>query len=173
MKGDSRIEIGGVARAHGIRGELAIVTHDPASTVLDRAESIWIDGIEHKIAGARSTTKGWLVTLAGVETRTEAEALRGLPVEVAREALELADDDVLLHDLIGCKAQLADGTSWGEIVGVEADFQDRLVIHHGGQEYLLPLVDELVTSIDLDAGVVVVAPPDGLPSIPIPVRVKR
>jgi 16S rRNA processing protein RimM len=168
VKGDARIEIGGIARAHGIRGEVAIHTHDPDSTVLERAESIWIDGIEHRVVEARSTPKGWLVALAGLETRNEAEALRGRVVEVARETLELDDGDVLLHDLIGLKVQHADGHAWGEIANVEADFQDRLVIHHDGQEYLLPLVDELVTNIDLEAGVVTVVIPDGLPSIPIP-----
>lgn len=170
MKGDPRIEIGGVARAHGIRGEVAIVTHDPDSTVLERTDTLWIDSIEHKIVEARPTPKAWLVQLAGVDTRTEAEALRGLAVEVAREALELSEDDVLLHDLIGCKVQLADGTPYGEIANVEADYQDRLVIHHDGQEYLLPLVDALVTSIDLESGLVTIAPPEGLPSIPIPTR---
>lgn len=168
MKGDARIEIGGIARAHGIRGEVAVFTHDPDSTVLDRTDTVWIDGIEHKIASARSTPKGWLVQLAGLETRTEAEALRGLVVEVAREALELSEDDVLLHDLIGMKVQLADGTVWGEIAGVEADFQDRLVIHRDGREYLLPLVDELVPDVDVERGIVTIAPPDELPSIPIP-----
>jgi 16S rRNA processing protein RimM len=173
MKGDPRIEIGGVARAHGIRGEVAIVTHDPDSTVLERVDTIWIDGIEHKIVEARSTTKAWLVQLAGVDTRTEAEALRGLAVVVAREALELSEDDVLLHDLIGLKVQLEGGTPFGEVVNVEADYQDRLVIHHDGNEYLLPLVDELVTTIDVDAGMITIAPPEGLPSIPIPQKRDR
>ncbi len=173
MKGDSRIEIGGVARAHGIRGEIAVFTHDPDSTVLDRIDSMWIDGIEHEIAAARSTPKGWLVQLAGVETRNEAEALRGLVIEVPREALELSEHDVLLHDLIGLKVQLADGTAFGEIAGVEADYQDRLVIHHDGREYLLPLVDELVPGVDVAAGIVTITPPDELPSIPIPIPRKR
>ncbi len=168
MKGDARIEIGGVARAHGIRGEVAIVTHDPDSTVLERADQIWIDKIEHRIVEARPTPKVWLVQLAGIETRNEAEALRGLPVEVAREALELSESDVLLIDLIGCKVQLADGTPFGEIAEVEADFQNRLVIHHDGQEYLLPLVDQLVSNIDLEARMVTITPPEGLPSIKIP-----
>jgi 16S rRNA processing protein RimM len=167
MKGDPRIEIGGVARAHGIRGEVAIVTHDPDSTVLERTDTIWIDGIEHEIAEARLSTKVWLVLLAGVDTRTEAEAFRGRKVEVAREALELSEDDVLLHDLIGCKVQLADGTPWGEIVAVEADIQDRLIIHDGAVERMLPLVDQLVASIDLDAGLVIVTPPEGMPESPI------
>ncbi len=169
MKGDPRIEIGGVARAHGIRGEVAIVTHDPDSTVLERADQIWIDQIEHRIVEARPTPKAiWLVQLAGVDTRTEAEALRGLAVEVAREALELSEADVLLLDLIGCKVQLADGTPFGEVANVEADIQNRLVIHHEGMEYLLPLVDQLVPTIDIEARLVTITPPEGLPSIKIP-----
>jgi 16S rRNA processing protein RimM len=163
LKTDPRIEIGGIARAHGIKGEVAIVTHDPESTILERCGIIWVDGVEHTVLAARPTPKAWLVQLAGIATRTEAEALRGAPVEIAREALELADDDVVLHDLIGCKVVRTDGAPWGEIVAIDGGFQDRLVIHDGGVERLLPLVDVFVTIIDLEAGVVTVDPPDGLP----------
>ena len=92
------LEIGGVARAHGIHGEVAIVTHDPDSETLGRVESIVIGGVERKIVEARNTHRGWLVLLDGILTRNDAEALRGQAVEVPREALELAEDDVLLHE---------------------------------------------------------------------------
>ena len=82
MRGDPRVEIGRIARVHGIRGEVVIVTHDPDSETLGEVATIWIDGVEHTIAGARSTHRGWLVQLAGIATRTEAEGLRGKPVVV-------------------------------------------------------------------------------------------
>jgi 16S rRNA processing protein RimM len=163
LKRAPRIEIGGIARAHGIRGEVAIVTHDPDSTILGRCTSIWVDGSERTIVGARPTPKGWLVQLEGIATRTDAERLRGQAVEIDRDLLELEEGDVVLHDLIGCKVQLADGRPWGEIAEVDAGFQDLLVIHDGDIERLLPLVDQFVTNIDLDARVVTVDPPDGLP----------
>ena len=159
------LEIGGVARAHGIHGEVAIVTHDPDSETLGRVETIVVGGVERKIVEARNTQRGWLVLLEGIVTRNDAEALRGQTVEVPREALELADDDVLLHDLVGCKVQLRDGTPWGEIVEIDAGFQDRIVIRDGNVERMLPLVDELVTNIDLDARIVTVDPPEGLPEM--------
>ena len=158
-----RIEIGGVARAHGIRGEVVIVTHDPDSETLGSIERVWIGGVEHKIERVRDTQRGWLVQLAGIATRTEAEGLRGKPVEILRDDLELDDDDVLLADLIGCEVRLVDGTPWGTVAGVEADLQDRLVIHRDGKEILLPLVDVFVPNIDLEARVVTVDPPEGLP----------
>ena len=159
------LEIGGVARAHGIHGEVAIVTHDPDSETIGRVETIVVGGVERKIVEARNTQRGWLVLLDGILTRSDAEALRGQTVEVPREALELAEDDVLLHDLVGCKVQLRDGTPWGEIVEIDAGFQDRLVIRDGAVERMLPLVDELVTDIDLDARIVTVDPPEGLPEM--------
>jgi 16S rRNA processing protein RimM len=164
MRGDPRIEIGRIARAHGIRGEVVIVTHDAESGVLDDHPTLWIGGTERKVTEARSTHRGWLVYLDGIATRNDAEALRGQRVEIDRTALDLEDDDVLLGDLIGCRVQRVDGAPWGEIVAIEGgDLQDLLVIHDGELEHLLPLVDEFVTSIDLAAGVVTVDPPDGLP----------
>jgi 16S rRNA processing protein RimM len=101
-----------------------------------------------------------------VTDRDVAEDLRGSSVEVDR-ALVADDDDVLLTDLVGLRVELEDGTAWGEIVGVDLGPQDRLVIHHGDVERQLPLVDAFVLSVDLEAGRVIVAPPDGLPEEPI------
>jgi 16S rRNA processing protein RimM len=164
MRGDPRIEIGRVARAHGIRGEVAIVTHDAGSTVLERVEALWLGGVERRVLAARGTQRGWLVQLEGIATRNDAEAVRGQAVEVDRDALELEEDDVLLDDLVGCQVRLVDGTPWGTIAAVESGMQDLLVIHDGELERLLPLVDEFVRDIDLTAGVVTVDPPEGLPA---------
>jgi 16S rRNA processing protein RimM len=160
----ARIEIGGVARAHGIKGEVVIVTHDPDSTTLGDVATIFVGGIERTITNARDTHRGWLIALDGIVTRNDAEALQGQPVEVDRAALELDADDVLLADLVGCAVRLPDGTPYGTIAKVEADeYQDRLIIHAGDIERMLPLVDVFVTAIDLDARVVTVDPPAGLP----------
>jgi len=164
MRGDPRIEIGRIARAHGIRGEVVIVTHDPASDVLADLETIWVAGVERRVVEARGTHRGWLVQFEGVATRNDAEALRGQTVEVDRAALALGDDDILLDDLVGCQVKLVDGTPWGTIRSVDGGMQDLLVIHDGELERLLPLVDEFVKTIDLESGVVTVDPPDGLPT---------
>lgn len=173
MRGDPRIEIGGIARAHGIKGEVVIVTHDPDSSVLGEIETIYVGGETRFITNARDTHRGWLVALEGITTRNDAERLKGLPVAVDRDLLELDEDDVLLDDLVGCKVVRVDGTPWGEIAAVEMGMQNRLVIHDGDVERMLPLVDELVTNIDIAAGIVTVEPPDGLPEWPRDPRTKK
>jgi 16S rRNA processing protein RimM len=140
-----------------------IGTHDPDSDLLDALPALWVGGVEHRVVRARNTPRGWLVQLAAVATRSEAEALRGQAIEVDRAALALDEDDVLLDDLVGCRVVRLDGTPWGTITSVEGGMQDRLVIQDGEIERQLPLVDEFVAAIDLEAGVVTVDPPDGLP----------
>jgi 16S rRNA processing protein RimM len=159
-----RIEIGGVARAHGIKGEVVIFTHDPDSTTLGDIETIFVGGVAMTITKARGTHRGWLVALAGVATRNDAEALQGKPVEIDRALLQLDDKDVLLADLIGCTVRRPDGSAWGTVAHVDSgELQDLLVIHDGDIERLLPLVDVFVTQIDLDERVIHVDPPEGLP----------
>ena len=140
-------------------------THDPDSEILGEVTQIWVGGVERKILEARSTPqRGWLVLFEGVETRNDAELLRGQVVEVDREALQLSDGDVLLDDLVGCKVVLVDGREWGTIAAVEmGSVQDLLVIHDGAIERMLPLVDDFITNIDIAAGVVTIDPPEGIP----------
>ena len=167
MRGSDRIEIGAVSKAHGIKGEVVVVLHDPGSTVIEGLHEIWLDGERRAVAGVRPGPHGWLVRLEGIDDRTRAETLRGAVVEVDHEDVPLDDGEVILDDLIGCRVVRDDGAAWGEIVAIDVGFQDRLVIHDGAVERLLPLVDVFVTDIDLDAGVVTVSPPEGLPETPI------
>src|SRR5688500_13196047 len=99
-----RIEVGYVARAHGIRGELRVHLHNPEPTTLLSAPVVYVGGVRHQVARVRGTAGGLLVTLAGLADRDAAEALRGKPVEVDREAVEVGEGEFLVADLIGCAA---------------------------------------------------------------------
>lgn len=165
---DDRVEIGIVARAHGVRGEVRIALHNPESAALERAEAVFVGGREHAVLSARPVVGGaYLVVLDGVTDRDRAAGLRGQPVEVGRDDLDLEDEDVLLIDLVGCKVELTDGSDWGVVAGVETGLQDRLVIHQGDIERQLPVADQFVIDVDLEGRRVVVDPPEGLPEEPV------
>jgi 16S rRNA processing protein RimM len=167
-----RVEIGGVARAHGLRGEIVIITHDPRSKTLAEVRSVFLDDKPFEIESVRDTQRGWLTVIQGVSTRTEAEQFAGRIVSVAREDLALGSDDVLLDDMIGCETLLPDGSTWGLIVEIDLGFQDRMIIVErrvsgdGAVSYIermLPIVDQFVLNVDIDAGVVKIDPPNGMP----------
>lgn len=163
----NRIEIGVVARPHGVHGEMRIHLHNRDSRALDDAEYVYIGGIRHTTASVRVVKGAVLLRLEGVADRTQVEALRGKAVELDRDQLDLSEDEVLLIDLVGCQALLADGTVYGEIVEVIFGVQDRLVIRLGDIERELPLVDAFVQDIDIERGQVLVDPPQDLPEWPV------
>ena len=158
-----RVEIGVVARAHGIRGEVRVHLHNPASRALDQAGAMFVGEREYAIESARPVAGAYLVALAGISDRDAAAALRGRPVSVLRDDLELDDGELLLADLVGCRVELPDGRPWGVVSGLELGPQDRLVIRDGEIERLLPVVDEFVIDVDVEARRIVVDPPQDLP----------
>jgi len=164
----ARVEIAVVSKAHGVRGEIVAIPHDPESSSLAEVSAVWIGGVRREVVRARPVPPGaYLLALEGITDRDAAAALRGALIEADREELDLDEDEVLLADLIGCRCVLPDGTPWGVIVAVEPGFQDRLVIHHERIERQLPVVDAFIAGIDVENGVVTVTPPEGLPEDPI------
>ena len=161
-----RVEVGYVAKPHGVRGELKIVLHNPDSDAFERAESIYIGELAAALESVRYVDGAVLVAVDACPDRNAAEALKGEPVSVARADLDLAEGEVLLADLVGCAAVTAAGDAYGTIAEVVHGAQDCLRIVDGDIERLLPLVDAFVLEIDVAAGRVVVDPPEGLPEEP-------
>lgn len=159
-----RLEVGYVARAHGLGGEVRVHLHAADSTTLLEVERVWIGGREHAIEQARPTNGAVLLALAGVADRDAADALRGQAVEVERDAVPLAEGEYLLADLPGCTVVDATGAEVGVVKEVIAGPQPILVIHGDGRERLLPAVPAFVQSVDTVARRVVVELPEDLPA---------
>jgi 16S rRNA processing protein RimM len=161
------LEIGYVARPHGVRGELRVVTHDPESVTLLDVDEVQIGGVPYQVEQARQVQGAFLLRLVGVADRNQVEGLRGKRVAVDRELIPLDEGQVFLADLVGCAVVREDGSPYGVVAAVETGAQDRLIIHDGDVERLLPLVSAFVIDVDLEAGRVVVAPPEDLPESPL------
>jgi 16S rRNA processing protein RimM len=159
-----RILVGAIAGAHGLRGQVRIksFTDDPAAIALygpvtDEAGQRRFD---LTITGA--IKGGVIARIAGVGDRTAAEALRGLRLYLPRPALPAtATDEYYRADLIGLRAELADGTTYGRIEDVQNHGAgDVLEIGRpDGTTELLSFTSRVVPVVDMAAGRIVVEPP--------------
>jgi 16S rRNA processing protein RimM len=168
-----RVEVGYVARAHGVRGELRVHLHAADSEVLFDVDRVWLGEQDFAVAGVRPTDGAVLLSLSGVDDRDVAEALKGRPVSVPRSAIHLEPGEYLISDLVGCAVVDEQGAALGRIVEILPAGQDLLVIHDDSHERLLPLVPQLVLEVDLDARRVTVNLPEDLPVDPIEPRSRR
>ncbi len=167
-----RVVVGRIGKAHGIRGEVTVEvrTDDPDVRFAPGAVLLVADSDRvMQVQSMRPHGGGLLVGFDGVEDRNSAEMLRGTLLEVDRPegASPVDEDEFYDSDLVGCVVRDIEGSDLGvvhEVVHLPA--QDLLAIRSAeGREWLLPLVHELVTDIDLTTKVVTAKPPDGLVDI--------
>jgi 16S rRNA processing protein RimM len=165
VTGPATLVVGYVARAHGITGELGVRTFDAASVALDDVERLVLrgrDGVEREytVLGSRPAAKEVLLTLASVEGRSAAEALRGSTVLVYREDIPPpAEGEYFQGDLVGLRAVSPEDEPLGTVEEVwNAGPVPTLVIRGDKGELLVPFADEFVPEVDLQAGVIRVRP---------------
>src|SRR5262245_19808851 len=100
----SRVLLGRIAAAHGIRGEVLIktFTHVPESIGAYGPLSDKAGARRCEIQSARVMAKGVVARLAGIADRNAAEALKGVEPYIEREELPAAAEGEFYHaDLIG------------------------------------------------------------------------
>lgn len=162
-----RVVVGRIGRAHGVRGEVAIdVRTDeperrfaPASTLIAGDRTL-------TVAKTRWHSGRLLAAFDEVPDRTAAEVLRGSLLETDVDPDEVPSDEGEFYDrqLIGLSARSTSGEVLGEIASVvHHGEQDTLVIRRGtGAELLVPFVADIVPTVDVAGGFVVVTDLPGL-----------
>jgi 16S rRNA processing protein RimM len=171
--------VGRVARAHGNRGHVIV---DPATDFPE--ERFKAGAVLHvrrggatepvRVEHVRFHRGRPIVGFAGVETMDAAEAMAGIELRVSTDALQpLPPGSYYRHDLVGCAVETLDGGSVGRVKAVEGDAAgSRLVIESSTGDVLIPMAEGICVEIDVAAGRIVVAPPEGLLDLNVTKRQK-
>jgi len=105
-----------------------------------------------------------LAAIKGIDTIEDAESLRNKVVYINRNDVKLEEERYFIEDIIGSTVFDADTNKiLGEICDVSATgANDVWHIKSGEKEYLIPCIDEVVISVDIDLGQVVIRPLKGI-----------
>jgi 16S rRNA processing protein RimM len=171
----SHLVVGHLNKPHGIKGEFFVWP------LTDHPESVFAPGVVFSLGGekdeepnpdlpplrvesCRPFQKGLLVRFGGVDDRNQAELLRGrylfLPIE---EVEPLGEGEVFYHQLLDMTVSTVDGEVIGSVVEVfEMQPADLLEVHGTRGIVMIPFRPEIVVEVDIEAGRLVVDPPEGL-----------
>ena len=121
------------------------------------------DGRLLVIESARPHRDRFLVKFEGFGTRSEAETLRGPLYVSSDERRDLEESEFWAEDLIGCKVTLVSGDEVGTVKTiVPGTAHDLLEVTTERGDRLVPMVKEIVVSVDVAERAVVLDPPEGL-----------
>ncbi|NOK62486.1 MAG: ribosome maturation factor RimM [Chloroflexi bacterium AL-W] len=161
--------VGKIVSAFGVRGQMRVRAYTDRVDHLCRNVRVIYLGSEYRKCRLKHVFEhkpGLLIlSLEGVASREEAEALRNTDVSILeQDAAPLEDGEYFIHELN--KLQVV--TESGEVIGqvsevLETGANDVLVVTRPGQkEALIPMIHDVVKELDIEGKRVVVQLIDGL-----------
>ncbi len=159
----TRVCVGAIVGAHGIRGEVRIKSFTDQPADLGRYGPVEDEAASRTFrVKVQGLAKGLVIArLDGVESRDAAEALRGRRLYVARSRLPAVDEDEFLTvDLVGLAVEAPDGTQLGAVKAVY-DFGAGELIEIAGAAgtFMVPFTKAAVPVVHIAGGKMVVVPP--------------
>jgi 16S rRNA processing protein RimM len=166
---DDLVLVGRIARPHGLHGQVIVnpETDFPEERFVPGA-TMWIQsalGEERLVITAARMQGGRpVIGFAGLGRIEDVERLAGVELRVPEEALRQLDPGVYYHhQLVGCAVETADGERLGEVARVEGGAAGSLLTVDGPRgEILIPLAQDICTSIDVESRRIRIEPPEGL-----------
>ncbi len=163
-----QLQVARIGKPHGIRGEVTV------QVLTDAPEDRFVPGTEFVVEPASAgplivDSARWnkdilLLGFEGIETRNQAETLRGAKLFVETEELDEDDDEGWYeHELVGLEARVGSQVV-GKIAALHTmPVQDLLVVETPeGKEILVPFVEQIVPEVNVAERFVLLTPPDGL-----------
>jgi 16S rRNA processing protein RimM len=169
----TKLRVGRLVKAHGLKGaiKLELYTDSPdqrfkSGQVLELQvpeTSEWF-GKTVKVSELRFYNQSPVLFLEGIENRSQAETLIKaiLLIEIELDKLPEEPEAWYDHQLLGLEA-LVENTVVGKVIRVDhLPAQDLLAIETTTGEVLVPFVKQIVPTVDISKGQIILDPPAGL-----------
>jgi len=145
--------LGRVAGSYGVRGWVKVAPRAGVQESLAVTKAWWLDGERRCVEQARLHSATVIAKLEGVDTREQAQALKGRLVSVPRDALPQAGEGhYYLADLVGLEVVNAQGAKLGVVRQWLTNGPQDVMEVAGDRVRLVPWVAAIVKAVDLEAG---------------------
>jgi 16S rRNA processing protein RimM len=167
---DELIAVGRISGTHGIKGQLKVYSYSGNLESINATRIVTLkspDGAtlrEIGIKGVKPHCNGFILSLNDYDDIDRALPLVGSELLLKRSQLpEPEDDEYYWCDLIGLRVVTSDGMELGTLDDIfETGSSDIYVVRKDKQEYLIPAIASVISSVDLAGGTMVITPLDGL-----------
>ena len=161
------ITIGKILAPWGIKGKLKveIVTDFPQR--FTRSAKVYINRQPMAIDSAEWHKGKVILKLNAIDSIDTAQKLNGQPIEIHRSQLKSLPEGQYYHfQLVGLEVWTTQGEPLGTVTEIlTAKSNDNYVVRGTLGEILIPAIEDVVKSIDLDEGRIVIEPIAGLLSL--------
>ena len=146
------ILFGRLGRTHGLKGELKFSPNDPEEVDSLSGQIVRMKENEVKVQSIRGANVPFIIKFEGIDDIDSAKLLTGTEVFAKREHLKpLPEGEYYRFEIEGLAVFDEEGQPYGVIEEIiPTGSNDIYVVRNGDQEWMLPMIDTVVKSIDLE-----------------------
>lgn len=162
------VAVARIAKPRGLKGEVV------ADILTDFPERF--DGLKTVIAVMPDESRSELtlenhwfqsgrmvLKFSGINSIEDGETLRNAEICVPEtDAVELEDGEYFDWQLTGCRVVKVSGEEIGKVRELMRTGATEILVVDGEKEYLIPFAEAICTEVDIESGVILIDPPDGL-----------
>ena len=143
------VVIGRVGKSHGLDGSFVVEDASETRELFSRGATLNVGGADAKILGSKQARGRPVIKL-------DRSVPRGTALRVPRSALAPVEDgEYYVFQLVGLPVQEEDGKTLGRVIDVAPGVANDVL--ELDSWLALPMVEDCVRQVDLDAGRIVVA----------------
>lgn len=153
--------LGRIAGVYGVQGWVKVYSHtQPRESILNYSPWYVREGerwVPRELKGGRRHGKGIVAQLEGCEDRDRARTLLGAEIAITRDQLPKTEEgEYYWSDLIGLEVVTRGGQSLGRVDHLMETGANDVLVVNGERERLIPFIDEVIETVDLEGGVLTV-----------------
>jgi 16S rRNA processing protein RimM len=139
-----------VGKSHGIDGSFVVENASESRELFAVGANLLVEGQEATVVGSKQARGRPVI-------RLDRRVARGASLEVPRSALApTGEDEYYVFQLVGLEVTEEGGDVLGKVTDVTPGVANDVLVLDSG--LLLPMVEECMLSVDLEAGKILVAP---------------
>jgi len=161
------ITIGKIIAPWGIKGKLKVKVETDFPQRFTLSSKIYINRQPMTIDSAEWHKGKAIIKLNTIDSIEDAQRLRGQPIEIHHSQVYPLPEGQYYHfQLIGLEVWTTQGELLGTVTDIlAAESNDNYVVRGAKGEILIPAIEDVIKSIDLDKGCIVIEPIEGLLSL--------
>ena len=158
------ITIGHITAPLGFKGKVKVQIETIFPQRFSPGEKVFINGQPMTITDASWQRDRVILKFSTIDRAEDARQLRGKSIEIPRsQAQPLPEDQYYYFQLIGLEVRTTGGEPLGEIKEIlTGESNDTYVVQGTKGEFLIPAIEDVVRSVDLERGFMEIEPIAGL-----------
>ena len=162
--------LGSIVKAVGLKGELKLLPGPDfwaEALELHGLDLVSADEIHRDVKVEKFRPKGntFIIKLTGIESRDDAESVVGSRLDIPTDTLDETQlpGELKPFQVMGSEVRIKNGDRAGKVVDMLiGPAQTCLIVETDSGQRAVPLVPEVVVETDIENGVIIIDPPEGL-----------